>query len=265
MLTTNTHPGSKRLNKTDRQQWILSEVSNSPAVRVGELAERLGVTTETIRRDLKVLTDSGQLSRTYGGATRPPMIEPGVAERHKLFSEQRQLIARRTVRLIQDAKSLYIGSGATTTQLARRIAFEMKDVTVYTHSFGVATVLSVNPQIDVIILPGHYQAREGATYGAQGLRFIEAVQTDFAVVGASGIMPDGPNVSLPELAEISAAMIRHSNVSIIVADHSKVMRRFTNRFATWREITTLVSDQPLTAPPRPEIVRAGTQIIDQPP
>ena len=53
--------------KSSRQSQILAELDSSPSLRVAELARRLDVSTETIRRDLDELTDQGLLNRTYGG------------------------------------------------------------------------------------------------------------------------------------------------------------------------------------------------------
>lgn len=111
------------------------------------------MSTETVRRDLAELTKEGLISRTYGGAVRRSSLEPGLNERHALLVEERQAIARAAVADLAGARHLMIGSGATTVHVARRLAFEMNNLTVITHSFGVATVLSLNPTIRVMVTP----------------------------------------------------------------------------------------------------------------
>lgn len=238
--------------KSSRQTKILAELDSSPSLRVAELARRLEVSTETIRRDLDELTEQGLLNRTYGGAVRPLSSEPAVSERHHLFVEERQRIAKAALKVIGDGRVLMIGSGATTVHVARRIAVEMKNVTVITHSFGVATVLAINPTIKTLMLPGDYHAGEGATVGAHAVSFLAEFYADYSITGASGLAVDGPSEALIECGVVYAAMVARSAKSIVVADHSKFDAVFPSRYVPWRQIDTLVTD----APPSGDIAAA---------
>ncbi len=237
-----------RIGKDERRRRILTELGQSPSLRVGELAALLGVSTETIRRDLETLRGDGALSRTYGGAVRAPAVEPGVHERHALFSAERQRIARAAAPLLAGARLVLMGSGATTTHVARRIAVEMKHVTVVTHGFGVATVLSINPTIEVIMAPGRYNPGEGALHGAQTLRFLEDLHADWAILGASGLTAEGPSDALIEMAAVYGAMARRARRRMVVADHSKHGAQFPARYAPWAGIDALVTDRPPSGP-----------------
>jgi DeoR/GlpR family transcriptional regulator of sugar metabolism len=228
--------------KSSRQSQILSELDSSPSLRVAELARRLDVSTETIRRDLDELTGQGLLNRTYGGAVRPLSSEPSVTERHRLYVEERQRMARAALQVIGDGRVLMIGSGATTVHVARRIAFEMKNITVITHSFGVATVLAYNPTIKVLMLPGDYHASEGATVGAHAVSFLSGFYADYAITGASGLVPDGPSEALIECGAVYTAMVARAAKSIVVADHSKFDAVFPSRYAAWRQVSALITD-----------------------
>jgi DeoR/GlpR family transcriptional regulator of sugar metabolism len=249
-----------RTSRTDRRRRILAELEQAPSLRVGDLAARLGVSTETIRRDLGRMTAEGLLSRTYGGAVRSPPVEPGVAERHALMAEERRRIARRAVETIAGARLILIGSGATTTHVARRIAVEMTGVTVVTHAFGVATVLSLNPTIEVIMAPGRYHAGEGAMHGAATLRFLEDLRADWAILGASGLAPDGPSDALLDMAEVYAAMVRRAARRMTVADHGKFDRRFPARYARWGEIDALATDAAPQGPLARALAAAGVRV-----
>ncbi|MER8827786.1 DeoR/GlpR family DNA-binding transcription regulator [Mesorhizobium sp. M0938] len=229
--------------KTARQEQMLRELNLAPSLRVAELARRLGVSTETIRRDLDEMMEQGLLNRTYGGAVRSLGPEPSVTERHTLFVAERERIAKAAVQLLKGAQMLMIGSGATTVHTARRIAVEMKNITVLTHSFGVATVLAINPTIKIVILPGDYHATEGATIGAHTVSFLNSFYADFAILGASGLGPDGPSDALLECGAVYAAMISRAAKTMVVADHSKHDRLFAARYAPWQNIGHVVTDQ----------------------
>lgn len=250
------------MKKKDRRHRHLATLLDQNAtMRVGQLAEALAVTPETVRRDLDEMAQEGLVSRTYGGAVALRTArEPSLSERHQIFVKEREAIARLAVARLADVELLMIGSGATTTQIARRIAIEMSGITVITHSFGVATVLSLNPTISVLIVPGSYHSGEGATLGAQALRFLDNYQADYAIVGASGLTRQGASDALLEAGEVYSSMIQHSRSTMVVADHSKFDARFPACFAHWDQIDELISDE---APPMSlvkAIEQGGTQV-----
>jgi DeoR/GlpR family transcriptional regulator of sugar metabolism len=237
---------SKR--KELRQQKILEELEALPTLRIADMARSHQVSTETIRRDLDELTEKGLLNRTYGGAVRAMNSEPGVTERHQLFTEEREHIARETIKNLHGGKLLMIGSGATTVHIARRIATDMRDITVITHSFGVATVLSLNPTIRVIVAPGEYLASEGAMTGAQTLLFLRQFTADYAIIGASGLSTSGPSEALIDCGTVYNAMIQQSNKTFIVADHSKFELAFPYNYVSWPRVDAVFTD---ATPPDP--------------
>jgi DeoR/GlpR family transcriptional regulator of sugar metabolism len=229
--------------KQSRQSQILAELNRSPSLRIADLAARLDVSTETIRRDLDELTEQGLLNRTYGGAVRPLSTEPSITERHHLLVAERERIGRAALPIIKDGRILMIGSGSTTTHVARRIAVEMRNITVITHSFGVATVLAMNPTIKVLMLPGEYHATEGANVGVHAVSFLAGFHADFAILGASGLTADGPNEALIECGAVYSAMTMRAAQTLVVADHSKFDRIFPSRYAGWQQVHHLVTDE----------------------
>ncbi len=229
--------------KTARQRQILATLDIAPSLRVAELAQRLNVSTETIRRDLDELTGAGLLNRTYGGAVRALSQEPAVAERHAMFVAERRRIAAATVPLLAGAKVLILGSGSTLVHVAHEVAARLREVLVITHSFGVASALAVNPTIKTLLLPGDYYAAEGTTLGGHTVAFLQTLHADVTVLGASGLTAEGPNDASTESGAVFAAMAARGARTIITADHSKFNRVFTARYAGWREVDTLVTDK----------------------
>lgn len=228
--------------KRARHAKILAELSSSPSLRIADLARLHEVSAETIRRDLDELTRTGHLNRTYGGAVKAAPSEPVISERHLLHVREREQIAVRAVAELSGAKTLFIGSGATTMHVARRIATELKQITVLTHSFGVATVLSLNPTIKVIVLPGDYNATEGAMVGAHCLDFIRGFNVDWTLLGASGIGAEGPSEALLECSAVYSAMAVRAQRVMVVADQSKFGLIFPGQYTTWSGVDCLVSD-----------------------
>jgi DeoR/GlpR family transcriptional regulator of sugar metabolism len=232
-----------RLDKSVRQARILATLDDAPSLRVAELARRLRVSTETIRRDLDEMTQAGLLNRTYGGAVRPLGSELAVAERQAQFVAERQRIARAALPLLQDARVIIIGSGSTAMHVAHEVAAKLRNVMVITHSFGAAAALSLNPTIKVLMLPGEYHASEESMLGGHTVTFLQNLYADVTVLGASGLSEEGPNDALPESSAVYAVMVARAAKAIVVADHSKFNRVFAARYADWRRIGHLVTDK----------------------
>lgn len=212
----------RKLKKGERQERILGELRASPAIRISEMAEDFGVSTETIRRDLDELSQRGMLNRTYGGAAaRAFAFEPALSERYKEFVDERQRVGALAARAIEPGQVLMIDVGSTTMHFARRVSAELRDLTVITNSFGVATVLSTNPTIRVIICPGVYDGREGSVFGSETTDFLGRYNANVAVIGASGLTEEGPNDVSPSAAAVKRAMLARAEASMLLVDHSK--------------------------------------------
>lgn len=229
--------------KTKRHESILTALEENPTMRSAALAEKLGVSQETVRRDLSELEAGGKISRTYGGAVRNRTPEPGLEERMVEFVAERQGIASLALDMIGDIDNLYIGGGATTLHFARALRATKRRITVITAAFSVASELAANPLIQVMALPGIVEPSEGLVHGPETVAAIANYQTGLAVVGASGVNADGPSDALLHAAEVYAAMIQNADETFVLADHSKFNRRLLRLTSGWSPTTTLVCDR----------------------
>ncbi|MCY4242931.1 MAG: DeoR/GlpR family DNA-binding transcription regulator, partial [Rhodobacter sp.] len=247
--------------KSRRHGRILDVLKLDPAKRVNELASDLGVSAETIRRDLAELDAAGSIRRTYGGAVRTSSLEPALSERLKLHIAERERIAKRAVGIMEDVTSLYIGGGATTLLFARALGLVDRHMTILTASFQIAIELAANPHFDVISLPGNVELREGLVHGPETLRFIRGYNVDCAVMGASALDETGVSEALPSAANVYNAMVDQAERTIVVADRSKLGKRSLKRILLWNAGTMLVTD---TDPPnamRQALVGKGARIL----
>ena len=232
-----------RQSKSERQARIVAELRAAPSLRVNELAERLDVSTETVRRDFTELEERGLINRTYGGAMRPMSFEPALAEREQLMVEERERIASRAVQLVEDNDILMIGGGATTLHFARRLAAERNHLTIITHAFSIAAALASNPLHKVLMLPGQYDGREGLISGPDTIDALQKFRASKAILGASGVTTEGPSDAGIGPGLIYGAMMRRSAETLVVADHSKIGRISLSVYGEWSENVTLITDK----------------------
>ena len=249
-----------RLSKSARHQHILAQLSAAPALRASELAEALGVSGETIRRDLMELHERRLINRTYGGAARPFAHELAVGDRKAAMVAEREAMAAVVAALIRPREVLMIGAGATTYHVARALAVRGRDITVITHDFAIASALGPNLSIRVLFCPGRYHASEGYVYGAQTIQSINAYEANRAIVGATGVGARGVHDADDEAGAIYGAMVKRASESILVADRSKFDQPALTVFAQWADIDRLVTDRAPSGALAAALRAAGTEV-----
>jgi DeoR/GlpR family transcriptional regulator of sugar metabolism len=253
--------GRKKLKKAERQARILGELRASPAIRISALAGELGVSTETVRRDLDELNRQGMLSRTYGGAAARPLgAEPTLSERYKEHVEERERVGALAARFVKPGQVLMIDAGSTTMHFARRLSAELADLTVITNSCGVAAVLAANPTIRVVLCPGRYDPREGSVFGSDSESFLQRFNANLAVISCSGLTPSGPNDVGPDAAAIKRAMLSRAESNILMLDHWKFDELALENVCRLDAIGMIVADRAPTGDLSHAIRKAGVKV-----
>jgi DeoR family glycerol-3-phosphate regulon repressor len=231
-----------------RQTEILDIARSEGRVVVEQLADRFGVTLQTIRRDLSDLSDAGLLDRVYGGAViRKGVANIGYEERRRLNDEAKAAIARCCARAIPDNSSLFLNIGTTTEAVARELLGH-GNLTVVTNNMNVANILVANESCEIMVAGGVLRRSDGGLVGDLTAQFIEQFKVDFAIIGASALDADGDllDFDLQEV-RVSQALIRRARRTFLVADASKFQRSAPVRIVSLREIDALFTDKPLSA------------------
>jgi len=250
-----------KLSKKERQDRILAELRVSATIRISDLAAALGVSYETIRRDLEEMGQSGLINRTYGGAVaRPFGFEPAWNERFNSMTAERERIAALAVGLVEAREVLMIDAGSTTLHFARRLSAELRDLTVITNSFGIASALSTNPSIAVVVCPGRYDAREGSVFGSDSESFLHRFNANIAVIGCSGLTANGPNDVNPQGAAVKRAMLARAEANMLLCDHSKFDLLTLENVCPLDSIKLIVADRAPAGELAKAIKRAGVPV-----
>lgn len=238
------------MNPNPRQLTLLAVVQAQVSVSVEQLADTLGVTLQTVRRDVQRLADEGLLSRFHGGVrVRSSTIENiAYQQRESLNAEGKSRIARAVAAAVPNDCSLILNIGTSTEAIARALLFH-SGLRVITNNLNVATILSVNPKSEVIVAGGVVRGRDQGIVGEAAADFIRQFKVDIALIGISGIEPDG---SLRDFdyreVKVSQTIIAHAREVWLAADISKFNRPAMVEVATLSQIDRLFTDAP---PPEP--------------
>lgn len=247
----------------ERHEAILERARAQGRVEVGTLAESLGVTVETVRRDLTALERFGVVRRVHGGAipVERLSLEPTLAIKESQRSEQKQSIAARAIEEIPDGGSLLLDSGSTTLAIAALLPYD-KSLTVVTNSFAVATRLADREGIELMMLGGRIRTRTGAAVGEWTIGELRDMYVDVAFLGTNGFSVER-GFTTPDQAEAAAkrAMVGASRRVIVVADAWKAGQVHLHRFADADEVAMLVTDSSLDDETAEDFDTAGVEVV----
>jgi DeoR family transcriptional regulator, glycerol-3-phosphate regulon repressor len=233
-----------------RQLTLLSVVQAQGSVTVEQLAETLGVTLQTVRRDVQRLADEGLLARFHGGVRVPSSTTENIAhqQRQTLNADEKSRIARAVAVAIPNDCSLILNIGTTTEAIARAL-LKHTGLRVITNNLNVASILSTNPKCEVIVVGGVVRGRDQGIVGEAAVDFIRQFKVDLAVIGISGIEADGTlrDYDYREV-KVAQTIISHAREVWLAADISKFNRPAMVEVASLTQIDRLFTDAP---PPDP--------------
>ncbi|MBI3368879.1 MAG: DeoR/GlpR transcriptional regulator [Burkholderiales bacterium] len=232
-----------------RQAGVLEAVRTQGAITVEALAERFGVTLQTVRRDVKLLSDAGLVVRFHGGVRLPSSTTENIAyrQRQQLNEDAKRAIARAVAREVPDGCSLIINIGTTTEAIAREL-MQHKGLRVITNNLNVAAILSDNPDCEVIVAGGLVRQRDRGIIGEATVEFMRQFRVDIGLIGISGIEADGTlrDYDYREV-KVAQVIIGQSRQVWLAADHSKFNRPAMVEVGRLDQIDTLYTD---SAPPK---------------
>ncbi len=238
------------MNPSPRQLELVNEVQRLRSVTVEALAERFGVTLQTVRRDVRLLVEAGLVTRFHGGVRVPGSTTENIAyrQREQLNEAAKRCIARSVAQAVPDGCSLILNIGTTTEAVARELMGH-RGLRVITNNLNVAAILSDNPHCDVIVAGGLVRSRDRGIVGEVTVDFIEQFKVDIGLIGISAIEADGTlrDFDYREV-KVARAIIAHSRETWLVADHSKFNRPAMVELARLDQVDMLFTDQP---PPEP--------------
>lgn len=236
-----------------RKAQLAAYVSDAGQVTVGELAERFGVSIDTVRRDLDQLSAEGILVRTYGGAVSLSTIsrtDRAVDQRLNEQEKEKEKIATLAAALVQDGSTIMINGGTTTLAFARSLR-QHRDLTVATNNLLVPGALPPTAIRDIYIFGGAVRSLTLATIGPVSFRANTGteldVSCDLALIGVGAISADAgyTTSNLAEAAMMQEMLSRAARVAIL-ADSSKFGRRLFAQVSELGAADYLITD---TMPP----------------
>lgn len=230
-----------------RHRFVLDRLGRDGEVSVAEIAGALGVSQETVRRDLKLLAEEGRLRVVHGGASSLVPTEPDIALRSGVNAAGKAAIGRAAAALVRDGASVIIDSGTTTLAVAQALA-ERKRLTVYTNSLPVARLLARQAENSVVLLGGEIVLSDESTLGWDTVAMLAQYAADFAFIGVGGLTDEPAFLDYTRAgAEVRGMMLLQAKHPVLLADHTKLGRSTPVRVPNLDRAARLVTDRKLPA------------------
>lgn len=246
-----------------RHQLILRELRANGPVTAVALAEALGVSTATIRRDLLHLDAQGLLTRVYGGATPAAGHDDPFVEVASVQAAEKDAIAVRAAELVEDGETVLLDIGTTAHRLACRL--HGRSLTVITSSMAVFEELADDDAIQLLLLGGMLRREYRSLIGFLTEDNLRQVHADRLFLGTSGVRPDGRVMDTTVVeVPVKRAMIAVSDQVILLADSAKFPGRGMASVCGPDELDMVVTDAPADERTAARLREAGVTVIEVP-
>jgi len=231
----------------ERHAIILKEVAEQPAISIRFLTQKLGVTRETVRKDIEQLASENKLNKVRGGATQIRTEEPAVEMRAATNQEGKARIGQHILDKIPNGASVIIDSGSTTFAFARLLREFRTDLAVCTNDLTIAALLGPVAR-EITVLGGRLDVKENATFGPAAIEHLARFRAEFALIGAGGLSANALFTDFSrDAADLRHLMLEHAEHPYVLVDSSKfsVVGQVVMRPLPTRAIAVMDKDPPI--------------------
>lgn len=240
-----------------RKHYLLDLLQREGQVVAKTVSDTLGLSEDTIRRDLRELAKEGLLQRVHGGAIPNLPASPALApyaSREQLSPDAKPAIGRAAGAMIAPGQVVFIDGGTTCVQLVRQLPRELR-ATIVTHSPSIAVELVAHPLIEVVMLGGRLFRHSIVNVGAATVEAIGRIRADLYFMGVSSLHPQaGITTGDYEEACVKRALSDAAARTVVLASPEKLNTSSPFRIAPLNQVSDIVvlrdTDEALLAPYR---------------
>jgi DeoR family transcriptional regulator, aga operon transcriptional repressor len=250
---------------SSRREKISSMLKTAGSVQVLSLAERFGVSTVTIRKDLKFLEDLGISKRTYGGAILNEgnirIVERAIEHKEQLYAKEKSEIGKVAAQYVSPGDAIILDSGTTTFQIAAQLA-DKKDVTVITNGLNVMNKLAHFENLELIMLGGTLRQKNMSFFGVHAEQALRELHVDKLFLGVDGFhMEKGITTHFEPEAQLNRLMRKAASNIIVVTDSSKFGKVCLHQILAVEQVSTVITDSGIADEYRTGLEKIGISVI----
>jgi DeoR/GlpR family transcriptional regulator of sugar metabolism len=246
----------------ERHTLLLTRLAQDGKLVAKDIAAELGLSDDSVRRDLRELAAAGLCQRVYGGALPASPAIADYAARASLQPESKDRVARRAARLIIPGSTVILDGGTTTLAVVRALAPSLS-CTIITHSPTIAAALVSHTGIDVFLLGGRLFKHSVVTCGAAAVEAAQAISADLFLLGVTGVHPsEGLTTGDVDEAAMKRALAGRAAETYVLASAEKIGVSSRYKVLPINEAAGIITDRPQNDPTLNELRRNGTALLD---
>ncbi len=208
---------------TQRKKLLLARLAAEGQLVAKALAQELGTSEDTIRRDLRELAAEGRLQRVHGGALPASAAMGDLGAREQVSVADKVALGRFGASLVRPGQVVILDGGTTALQVARHLAPGLR-ATVVTHSPTVAIELAAHPGIEILVLGGRLFRHSMVNVGASVIAAASQLRADLFFLGVTGVHPEaGLSTGDAEEAAVKRALHERAAETVVLASPEKLM------------------------------------------
>ena len=242
----------------ERRRRIAENIRSRGVISVAEMAQMLGTTEITLRRDLRSMAKDGLLVRTHGGAVLPAALahEPSYSEKARQAGDEKAAIAELAASLVRPGESILLGPGTTTLALARLLVGS-PELTVVTNSLVVAQALMEAPRVEVILTGGTLRRSIHALVGPAAEESVRSLRASQAFISGNGFSAErGLSTPSPLVAAMDRALAGAAQQVVVLADYTKIGQETMCQTVPAARVHMLITDS-RASPTELDAIRAA--------
>lgn len=247
--------------KTDRHAFILHQVNLHNKVISTDLSREMQVSDDTIRRDIKKLSEDGKIIRIHGGALSPSFHNARIPTDNVYAYNQKKIIAQKAISIFRNGMFVLTTGGSTIIEMAKALPAQLC-ATFISGSIPALAEYILHPNIEVIAIGDKISRDSKITVGSDAISRIKELKVDVCILGISAInLEDGISDNDWEVVQIKKAMVESSERVICLTISEKINSRQPFQVCDSKRIDTIITelspDDQLLAP----YAQAGIKLI----
>jgi DeoR/GlpR family transcriptional regulator of sugar metabolism len=233
---------------SERRDLLLARLRTDGKLIARDLALELGVSEDSIRRDLRDLASAGLCQRVYGGAMPASPALADYTARAGVEPDSKRSVANRAVELIRPGHRVILDGGTTTLAVARALPPTLQ-ATVITHSPTIAAALVAHPTVEILLLGGRIYKHSAVACGAATVEAASGITADLFLLGVTGVHADhGLTTGDPEEAAMKRALAARAAETYVLASAEKLGAVSAYKVLDVAEVSGIVTESGVLEP-----------------
>lgn len=254
----------KFMLKDERQSKIMKYLDLNQVIKIKDISKKLGVSEETIRKDLIKLENLKLLDRTRGGAVVKDKENVGISNlaKNNLCKREKKYIANLAISYINTKNTIFLDNSTTCQELARLIYDRELYVNIVTNSLGVSNIVGLSDNINLYILAGKYNKHSNSFMGSMTIDNVDNFKADLAFVSFATVSYEwGFGDNNFENLVLRKKMLENAKKSFVLMDYTKFSDDSAKVFEKIKEIDAIITDNKTSCDKINLIENSGVRVV----